>query len=145
MICYRTSTGERGLASRRQAAFEEPLAGAGLRGMTFHDGEELSAPEGGEQDLNCLDAAAGRAIWSIACRKDADAKVPMWNYASSPLVLKEVVTVFAGGESEKAVVGYNADTGRTGLVQAAASFPTLRPRRPRSAASSRSCFATETG
>jgi outer membrane protein assembly factor BamB len=38
--------------------------------------------------------------------------VPKWGFASSPLVARGVVTVFAGGPEEKSVLGYDASTGK---------------------------------
>ena len=110
VICYRASTGDEIWRHVDKERFAEPLAGPGPRGTpTFHDGKIYA--QGAKGTVNCLDAATGKAIWSRDVVKDAEATVPMWGYASSPLVLKGVVTVFAGGKSGKAVIGYNADTG----------------------------------
>jgi outer membrane protein assembly factor BamB len=110
VICYRASTGDEIWRHVDKQRFDEKIGGPGPRGTpTFHDGKIYA--QGANGTVNCLDAATGKVIWSRDVVKDADAKVPMWGYASSPLVVKGVVTVFAGGEPDKAVIAYNADTG----------------------------------
>ena len=110
VICYRASTGDEVWRHADKQRFDEKLAGPGPRGTpTFHDGKIYA--QGANGTVNCLDAATGKSIWSHDVVKDAGATVPMWGYASSPLVLRGVVTVFAGGEPDKAVIGYNAGTG----------------------------------
>jgi outer membrane protein assembly factor BamB len=42
---------------------------------------------------------------------DSGAKLPQWGFASSPLVVQGIVTVFAGGPESKSVLGYRAQTG----------------------------------
>jgi outer membrane protein assembly factor BamB len=49
--------------------------------------------------------------WSHDIAADSGAKVPMWGFASSPLVADGVVMVFAGGPDGKSVLGYNASSG----------------------------------
>src|SRR5262249_37071163 len=44
--------------------------------------------------------------------KDSGGKVPEWGFSSSPYVTKDVVSVYAGGPDGKAVLGYDADTGK---------------------------------
>src|SRR5262249_7731085 len=77
---------------------------------TFHDGKIFSL--GAKGKLNCLDAATGKPLWSRDIVADSGAKVPMWGFASSPLIFADVVTVFAGGqETKKGVLGYAVETG----------------------------------
>jgi outer membrane protein assembly factor BamB len=73
---------------------------------------------GGSGVLNCLDAATGKLIWSRDITVDAktkptdeNVKPPVWGYASSPLVARGLVSVFAGGKNDKGVVGYDAASG----------------------------------
>ena len=110
VICYRASTGDEIWRHADPQRFAEPVGGPGPRGTpTFHEGKIYA--QGAKGIVNCLDAATGKRIWSRDVVKDAEASVPQWGFASSPLVVKGVVTVFAGGDSGKAVIGYNADTG----------------------------------
>ena len=66
---------------------------------------------GGTGLLNCLDASTGKVVWTRDAREDAGAAVPMWGFASSPLVLQGLVTVFTGGPEDKSVSAYDAVNG----------------------------------
>jgi outer membrane protein assembly factor BamB len=59
--------------------------------------------------LNCLDAD-GDKKWAHDVAADAGAKVPIWGFAGSPLVVKGWVIVFAGG-GDKSLLAYHADSG----------------------------------
>ena len=50
-------------------------------------------------------------VWSRDIVADSGAALPMWGFASSPLVVHGIVTVFAGGPENKSVLGYNARSG----------------------------------
>ena len=47
--------------------------------------------------LNALDEATGRVVWSRNVATDAKREVPYWGFASSPLVVDDVVIVAAAG------------------------------------------------
>jgi outer membrane protein assembly factor BamB len=111
VVCYDAHTGVRLWAHRARARFTEKLAGPGPRATpTFHEGNLYTLGAAGR--VNCLDAVTGRVLWTRDLVADTGAKVPMWGFASSPLVVKGVVTVFAGGPEGKSVVGYNAESGK---------------------------------
>jgi outer membrane protein assembly factor BamB len=57
--------------------------------------------------LNVLDAGDGAVVWSRNAASDIDAKVPYWGFASSPLVVNDVVIVAVAG----ALVAYDLATG----------------------------------
>jgi outer membrane protein assembly factor BamB len=57
--------------------------------------------------LNALDAATGSVIWSRNTASDTGGKVPYWGIASSPLVVEDVVIVYAGG-----LAAYDRATGK---------------------------------
>jgi outer membrane protein assembly factor BamB len=110
VVCYRADTGDEVWVHADQTRFTEIVAGPGPRATpTFHEGKLYALGANGK--FNCLDPATGRVIWSKDIVADSDAKVPMWGFASSPLVSAGVVTVYAGGPKGKAVLGYKADTG----------------------------------
>jgi hypothetical protein len=48
--------------------------------------------------LNALDAASGAVVWSRDAGSDASVKVPEWGFASSPLVVDDMVVVAAAGK-----------------------------------------------
>src|SRR5439155_25457403 len=58
--------------------------------------------------LNALDARNGAVVWSRNVSSDARKKVPMWGFASSPLVVGDVVIVAASDT----LVAYDIATGK---------------------------------
>ena len=116
--CLAADTGREVWAHEDNTRFEENLGGVGPRSTpTFADGNIYSL--GASGILNCLDAATGNKRWSRNIASDSGAEVPMWGFSSSPLVLDGVVIVFAGGQSEKNLLGYNAGTGELAWTAAA--------------------------
>jgi len=110
VVCYDADTGNEVWVHDDDARFEEPLAGPGPRATpTFHDGQLYAL--GARGRLNCLDAATGAVVWTRDIVADSGAAVPMWGFASSPLVRDGVVTVIAGGPGGKSVLGYDAAKG----------------------------------
>ncbi|HEV3022129.1 MAG TPA: PQQ-binding-like beta-propeller repeat protein, partial [Pirellulales bacterium] len=110
VVCLDAGTGKELWAHEDAARFSEAMGGVGPRATpTFHDGKIYALGATGR--LNCLDAASGEVKWSHDIVADSDAKVPMWGFASSPLVADGVVLVFAGGPDGKSVLGYNVSSG----------------------------------
>lgn len=110
VICYDASSGGELWTHRDNVRFSETMAGPGPRATpTFHEGRIYAL--GAKGALNCLDAVTGKAIWTRDIAADSQAKTPVWGFAASPLVASGVVSVFAGGPNDKAVLGYSADTG----------------------------------
>jgi outer membrane protein assembly factor BamB len=90
--------------------FTEAMSGAGPRATpTFADGRLYAL--GATGMLNCLDAATGAKIWSRDLVAETGAKVPIWGFASSPLIAEGKVIVFAGGPGENGLVAYDAAGG----------------------------------
>jgi outer membrane protein assembly factor BamB len=54
-----------------------------------------------------LDAADGRVVWSRDVGADSHTKIPTWGFASSPLLVEDLVIVAAAGK----LVAYEAATG----------------------------------
>ena len=118
VTCLDADTGHEVWAHEDKTRFEENLGGVGPRSTpTFVDGKIYSL--GASGILNCLDAATGEKRWSRNIGTDSGADIPMWGFASSPLVLDGVVIVFAGGQSDKNLLGYRADTGELAWTAAA--------------------------
>jgi outer membrane protein assembly factor BamB len=115
VICYDADSGEMLWKHLDAARFWEPVGGAGPRATpTFHEGKLYTV--GGKGKLNCLDAATGKLHWERDIAADTGAKVPEWGFASSPLVLSGLVSVFAGGPDGKSVQAYQLDTGAPAWV-----------------------------
>jgi outer membrane protein assembly factor BamB len=117
-VCYDAATGKPIWADEEPARFEETVSGPGPRATpTFANGRIYAL--GATGILTCLDAATGKRLWKKDTMLDAEAKPMMWGMSSSPLVAAGRVVVFAGGDKDKGLVAYRADSGElawTGAV-----------------------------
>jgi outer membrane protein assembly factor BamB len=106
VACYKAKTGEAVWMHGDAVRFYESNGGPGPRGTpTLHDGRVYAF--GATGILNVLDAFDGALVWSRDVASDADAEVPGWGFASSPLVVEDVVVVAASGK----LVAYEIATG----------------------------------
>jgi len=107
VACYKVSTGEPVWRHRDPVRFWESNAGPGPRSTpTLSNGRLYTF--GATGILNALDAATGALVWSRNAASDSETKVPMWGFASSPLVVDDVVMVAATGK----LVGCDIATGK---------------------------------
>lgn len=106
VACYKASTGEPVWSHRDKARFFESVGGAGPRATpTLHNGRVYAF--GATGILNALDAATGKILWSRNVASETKTEIPFWGFASSPLVIGDVVIIAASGN----LVGYDAATG----------------------------------
>ncbi len=106
VACYNTATGEPVWQHRDTVRFWESNGGAGPRATpTLSDSRVYTF--GATGILNALDAGDGAVVWSRNAASDTETEVPYWGFASSPLVLDEVVVVAAAGK----LVAYDLATG----------------------------------
>jgi outer membrane protein assembly factor BamB len=104
--CYDLGTGKLVWRHRDTARFWESNGGPGPRGTpTLADGRVYTF--GATGIVNALDAGSGALLWSRNAASDTGAKLPGWGFASSPLVLDDMVIVAASGR----LVAYDAATG----------------------------------
>ncbi|MDA1180530.1 MAG: PQQ-like beta-propeller repeat protein, partial [Planctomycetota bacterium] len=110
VLCLDAVSGKDLWTHADKTRFWESMAGAGPRATpTFHEGKIYATGATGK--LNCLDAAEGTALWTRDVGVDADAKPPQWGFASSPLIVGDLVLVYAGGGPGKGLLAYRAETG----------------------------------
>ena len=106
VACYRVSTGKPVWRHRDAARFWESNAGTGPRGTpTLSNGRVYTL--GATGILNALDAGSGAVVWTKSAKSDTGAPTPAWGFASSPLVVADLVIVAASGR----LVAYDASTG----------------------------------
>ena len=106
VACYSVTTGKPVWRHRDAARFFESNGGAGPRATpTLSDGRVYTL--GATGIVNALDAGNGAVVWSRKLATDTGAKVPIWGFASSPLVVDDVVIVAAEGQ----LVAYDLASG----------------------------------
>jgi outer membrane protein assembly factor BamB len=123
VVCFDADKGDELWSHEDNARFYEELGGAGPRATPTFAGGRLYTL-GATGILNCLDAVTGKLKWSQdivpaavngveqgSDESDAAPQRPMWGYSSSPLVVRDVVIVFAGGAKESSLLAFNADSG----------------------------------
>ena len=106
VTCYNLATGKPVWAHRDSARFYESNGGPGPRGTpTVSNGRVYTF--GATGIANALKAGDGTLVWSRNAASETGAKTPDWGFASSPLVVDDVVFVAASGN----LIAYDAVTG----------------------------------
>jgi outer membrane protein assembly factor BamB len=107
VAAYRVSNGQPVWRHRDRTRFWESNGGAGPRATpTMYAGRLYAF--GATGLLNVLDATTGAVLWSHDVSADAKTKAPMWGFASSPLIVDDLVIVAASGT----LAAYDAVTGK---------------------------------
>jgi outer membrane protein assembly factor BamB len=103
---YSVSTGQPLWRHRDPVRFYESNGGAGPRATPTISGDRVYA-FGATGILNALDARSGAVIWSRNVATDTSRRIPDWGFASSPLVMGDIVIVAAAGT----LAAYDVKTG----------------------------------
>lgn len=113
VVCYDARTGDQRWVRESKARFAETMGGDGPRATPTLSGGMLYA-QGATGLLQCLDPLTGAPKWEHDLMQDADRKkLPIWGFASSPLIVGDKVIVYSGGEEDKAglLLAYDAASG----------------------------------
>jgi outer membrane protein assembly factor BamB len=106
VACYKVSTGEPVWQHRDPVRFWESNGGAGPRGTpSLSNGRVYTF--GATGVLNALDARTGAVVWSRNVANETNTAVPGWGFASSPLIVDDLVIVAA----DATLVAYDVATG----------------------------------
>jgi outer membrane protein assembly factor BamB len=97
VAAYKVSTGKPVWQHRDAVRFYESNAGPGPRATpTVHSGRVYTF--GATGIVNALDGRNGTRVWSRNAATDTGVTVPDWGFASSPLVIDDLVVVAVSGQ-----------------------------------------------
>lgn len=106
VAAYSVTTGEPMWRHRDPVRFWESEGGVGPRGTPTVRGDRVYAL-GATGILNALNADDGARVWSRDVAADSGVAIPGWGFASSPLVVGDMVVIAASGR----LVAYDLVTG----------------------------------
>jgi outer membrane protein assembly factor BamB len=110
VVCYAADSGSEIWRHADASRFSEVVSGAGPRATpTFSNGRIYTL--GARAILNCLDAGSGELQWQRDLMSELDAPLPIWGFSASPIVIDDVVIVYAGASNGRGLVGYDASSG----------------------------------
>ena len=111
VVAYDAENGAELWAYEYESRFFEAMGGAGPRATPTLVGGMLFTL-GAEGFLHRLEPETGKLVWQADLRVDSQREPPTWGFASSPLVVGDVVIVHAGGEGDRGLLAYGVDDGR---------------------------------
>jgi outer membrane protein assembly factor BamB len=109
LTCRDAATGKEEWSAGYPVAYTISYPG-GPRVMPTVDGDRVYTL-GAMGDLKCWDAATGKPVWSKNFPKDYNSPIPIWGFASHPLIDGDKLIVLGGGSNDRLVVAFDKKTG----------------------------------
>ena len=110
ITCFSAKTGETVWTNSIKTRHDDTLGGVGPRATpTFANGKIYAQSTAGK--FQCLDASTGKAIWTQELTTPESPKPPEYGFASSPLVVGNMVLQYASGAGRNDLAAFKADTG----------------------------------
>jgi len=110
VVCYDADSDQEIWKTEVDARLDDPMGGPGPRATpTLVNGALYVCGSTGV--FLRLNPVTGEIIWKKDLTQIAGSKVPMWGFASSPLVAGPVVIVYGGGPEQKGLLAFDAGTG----------------------------------
>ena len=112
VVCLKADTGKEVWVYETPGRFAEAISGVGPRATpTFHDGSLYTF--GATGTLTKLNAHDGQKAWEVETPSATGTKAPtpFWGYASSPVVIGDVVVVFINGGKGKGTAAFRTKDG----------------------------------
>lgn len=109
VTCGRLDSGDAVWVNQTHARYEDGT-GLGPRATPIFDRGKLYV-QGCAGALQCLDASTGATLWKRDLLQDAETGTPQYGFASSPLVVGELVIAFASAQEGKSAIAYDRATG----------------------------------
>ncbi|HLH56006.1 MAG TPA: PQQ-binding-like beta-propeller repeat protein [Verrucomicrobiae bacterium] len=110
VVCYDADSGKEIWKTEVDARLEDPMGGPGPRATPTLAGGALFVT-GSTGVFLRLNPATGEVVWKKNLPEIAGGKVPMWGFASSPLVVGPVVVVYGGGPGDKGLLALDLKSG----------------------------------
>jgi outer membrane protein assembly factor BamB len=110
VVSYDADSGKELWKTEVEGRLEDPMGGPGPRATPTLANGALYAT-GSTGALLRLNPLTGEIVWKKDLTQIAGSKVPMWGFASSPLVVGPLVIVYGGGTADKGLLAFDAGTG----------------------------------
>lgn len=112
VTCYEAETGRLLWEHAVENRFEDVVAGAGPRATpAFSNGQLYTF--GAKAVLCAIEAADGQELWRRDLMQEFNARLPVWGFSNSPLVVEDLVIVYAGGDEPHGLCAFDRTTGES--------------------------------
>ena len=108
VVCYHADTGAELWVHRSSTRYETAMGGIGPRATPTVSSDSVFTL-GATGLLTCLDPITGNQQWQQDVTETASAKMPIWGFSGSPLLLDDLVIVITGGRF--GTVAFRQDSG----------------------------------